>query len=57
MVSKFWQGVMTSLVDLDHMDMQQWGEVQEIGGMVTWSPCFSRNFNDWELDVVNNFFL
>ena len=30
-------------------------EVEE--GMVTWSPCFSRNFHDRELDVVNNFFL
>ena len=30
-------------------------EVEE--GMVTWSPCFSRNFHDWKLDVVNNFFL
>ena len=27
------------------------------GGMVTWNPCFSRNFHDWKLDVVNNFFL
>ena len=26
-------------------------------GMVTWNLCFSRNFHDWELDVVNNFFL
>ena len=26
-------------------------------GMVTWNPCFARNFHDWELDVVNNFFL
>ena len=27
------------------------------GTMVTWNPCFSRNFYDWELDVVNNLFL
>ena len=26
------------------------------GGMVTWNPCFSRNFHDWEWDVVNKFF-
>ncbi|RVW48074.1 Cell division protein FtsZ-like 2-2, chloroplastic [Vitis vinifera] len=33
-------------------------EVREVEeGMVTWSPCFSRNFHDRELDVVNNFFL
>ena len=25
------------------------------GGMVTWNPCFSRNFHDSEMDVVQNF--
>ena len=24
-------------------------------GMVTWNPSFSRNFHDWEMDVVQNF--
>ena len=26
------------------------------GGMVTWNPCFSRNFHDSEMDVVQILF-
>lgn len=21
-----------------------------------WNPCFSRHFNDWELDIIKTFF-
>ena len=63
---KFWHDVWCSNVPLMYSfpllfsfatSKEAWVDnVQEVEGeMVMWNPCFSRHFQDWEMDNVEEF--